>query len=140
MGIPVYVDIHLWMKDGHLTYESKKLSSKFPTKDITKFHHPNNAVYYGKCPNEACPDDYIGECDRRIEERIIDHNDRDKSLHILIHSQEKGHHHVWDKDFTVLGSNYRSTFKRKISEAIFTKQSKPSLNKREQSIKLNLYN
>ena len=25
-----------------VAYESKKLSSRFPTKDITKFHHQNN--------------------------------------------------------------------------------------------------
>ena len=33
----------------------------------------------------------------------------------------------------------RSAFKRKISEALFTKQLKPSLNVKEQSIQLHLY-
>ena len=31
-------------------------------------------------------------------------------------------------DFTVLGSGYKSNFKRKISEALFIKEKKPDLN------------
>ena len=60
--------------------------------------------------------------------------------HKLKHSREEGHTHVWDKDVKVLGNNYRSAFKRKISEALFIKQLKPSLNVKEKSIRLHLYN
>ena len=74
------------------------------------------------------------------KERIIDHNKRDRNSHILKHSREEGHNHVWDKDFKVLDNNFRSAFKRKISEALFIKQLKPSLNVKEQSIRLHLYN
>ena len=66
-----------------VTYQSKKLSSKFKVKDKTEFYHQSNLVYYGKCPNQTCTEDYIGETDRRIRERIIDHNKRDKNSHIL---------------------------------------------------------
>ena len=52
----------------------------------------------------------------------MDHNTRDKNSHLLKHSREKNHQHVWENDFKVLGNNYRSNFKRKISEALFTKQ------------------
>ena len=97
-------------------------------------------VYYGKCPNQTCTEDYIGETDCRITERIIDHNKRDKYSLILKHSREGGHTHVWDKDFEVLGNNYRLAFKQKISEALFIKQLKPSLNIKQKLIRLHLYN
>ena len=61
-----------------VTYQSKKLASKFPVKDKIDFQHQNNVVCYGKCPNPNCKDDYIGETDRRVIERVIDHSKRDK--------------------------------------------------------------
>ena len=62
-----------------VTYQSKKLASKLPMKDKIDFQHQNNVVYYGKCPNANCKDDYIGETDRKVIERVIDHNKRDKN-------------------------------------------------------------
>ena len=91
-----------------MTYQSKKLSTKFKVKDKAELYYQSNLVYYGNCPNQTCIEDYIGETDRRIKERIIDHNKRDKNSHILKHSREEGHTHVWDKYFKVLGNNYRS--------------------------------
>ena len=38
-----------------------KLSTKFCVKDKTDLYHEINLVYYGKCPLEACAEDYIGE-------------------------------------------------------------------------------
>ena len=64
----------------------------------------------------------------------------DKNSHLLKHSREKNHQHVWENDFKVLGNNYRSNVKRKISHAIFIKQLKPSLNVKEKSTQLQLYN
>ena len=91
-----------------------------------------------KCPNENyIGGDYIGETDRRIEERIIDYNESNKSSR-LRHAREMEHHPIWHEDFEIIGSNYRSSFKRKISEALFAKQFKPTLNKKEQSIQLQL--
>ena len=40
----------------------------------------------------------------------MNHNKRDKNSHILKHSSEESHSHIWDKDFKVLGNNYRSLF------------------------------
>ena len=102
-------------------YQSKKLGTKFHLKDKTRFNHQKNLVYYSKCPNKTCNEDYVGETDRRNEERIMDHNKRDKNSHLLKHSREKNHQHVWKNDFKVLGNNYRSNFKRKISEALLIK-------------------
>ena len=59
------------------------------------------------------------------------HNKHDKNYDLFKHSREKNHQHVWENDFKVLGINYRSNVKRKISEALFMKQLKPSLNAKE---------
>ena len=122
-----------------VTYQSKKLGTKFQLKHKTKFHQQNNLVYYSKCLHETCNKRYVSETDGRIEERIIDNNKRDKSSHLLKHSREKNHHHVLTNDFKVLGNNYRSNFKRKISEALFIKKLKQSRNVKEKSIQLQLY-
>ena len=120
-----------------VTYQSKKLASKFPVKES---QHQNNVVYYEKCQNPSCKEDYIGETYRRVIERVIDHNKRDKKSHMLKQSHDKLHTHVWDDDFKLLGNNYYSNVKRKISESLFIRQLKPSPNKQDKSIPLNLYN
>ena len=112
-----------------VTNLSKKLASKFPVKDKIEFQHQNNLVYYGKCQNPSCKEDYIGETDRIVIERIIDHNKRDKKSHMLKQSRDELHIHVWEDDFKLLGNNYQSNNKRKISESLFIRQLKPSLNK-----------
>ena len=39
-----------------VTYQSKKLGTKFQLKDKTKkkFYQQNNLVYYSKCPGKTC--------------------------------------------------------------------------------------
>ena len=77
----------------------------------------NKIIYYSKYPYETCAEDYIvGDTEKRIEERTIDHNKRDKHLHILNQSGDKNHQNVLENYFRVLGNNYRSIFTRKISE------------------------
>ena len=87
-----------------ISYRSTKLSTKFPVKDKTDFQHKHNVVYYGKCPNEACTDDYVDETKRRTVERIKDHNSKDNSSHLLKHACENGLTHVWKKDFQILSN------------------------------------
>ena len=84
--------------------------------------------------------DYIGETDYKIKERIICHNTGDKNSQILKSSRAKGPCHVWEKDFKVLADSYRSAFKLKVSEALFIKQLKPSLNVKKVSTQLHVYN
>ena len=43
-------------------------------KDRTK----HDIIYFGKCPEQNCTDNYLGESARRISERIIDYGGRDK--------------------------------------------------------------
>ena len=89
-----------------ISHKRTKLLTKFPVKDKTNFQHKNNVVYHSKCPVERCRENYIGETNRSIVERIQDHNNRDKNSHLLKHSREKGHTHVWENDFKILGNNY----------------------------------
>ena len=60
-------------------YQRKKMSTKFHVKDKTEFFRQRNLVYYGKCSNQTCAEEYIVETDRRIKKRISDHNKRDKN-------------------------------------------------------------
>ena len=48
--------------------------------------------------------------------------------------------HVWKDDFKILNGSYKSSIKRKISEALYTRALKPTLNVKGKSIKFELYN
>ena len=69
-----------------VTYKGKKLSTCFTLKDQTKFEHQHDMVYHGKCPEVDFIDNYIGEASRRVSERIIDHNGRDRKSHLFRYS------------------------------------------------------
>ena len=116
------------------------MSTKFNVKDKSEFYRQSNLLYFGKWPSQTRTEDYTGEADRRIKERIFDHGKRDNNSHILKHCSEEGHTHLWNKDFKVLSNNYCLAFKWKFSEALFIKQLKPSLNVKENSIWLHLNN
>ena len=58
----------------------------------------------------------MGETDRRVIERVLDHNKQDKKSHTLKHSRDKLHTHIWEHDLNLLGNNYQSNIKWKISE------------------------
>ena len=113
-----------------VTYQSKTLASKFPVKDKIDFQHQNNVVYYGKCPNPNCKDGHIGETDGGVIERVIDYNKRDKK-YMLKHSRNNLHTYVSGYDFKLLDNNYQSNIKWKISESLFIRQLKPSLNRQD---------
>ena len=70
-----------------ISYNSTKLSTKFPVKDKTDFQHKSNVVYHSKCPSERCHENYIMETNRRTVERIQDHNNRDKISLLLKHAR-----------------------------------------------------
>ena len=107
-----------------ITYKRTKFSTKFSVKSKTDFQHRHNIVYYGKCPSEGWKDGYVGQTKRRVVEKMKEHNDKDKSSHLLKHALKNGHTHVWEKDFQILGSNYQSNFKQKISKSLFLRQLK----------------
>ena len=124
-----------------VTYAGKMLSICFNVKGQTKFEHQHDIVCYGKCPEVDCLDNYIGEALRRVSETIIDHNGRDRKLHLFRHSVEHNHKNVERQDFKILGKGYRNNaMKQKISEALYYRVLKPTLNVQEKSIDLKLFN
>ena len=94
-----------------LAYRSKKFVSRFYIKDKNPKKRENNIVYKFKC--SECPSTYIGETARRLEERVIDHNKRDKNSHILKHSKELNHQQIDINDVKKLSKNFRTNEKHK---------------------------
>ena len=122
------------------TYTPCKLGSRFQVKDKTKLDHQHNVSYHIKCANKKCLDDYVGNTKRRTIVRTVDHNSRDKKSHILIHSKSTKHRRVFLPDVKILGKGYRTNFRRFISEALFIKELKPSLNVQKEAFRLKLFN
>ena len=123
-----------------VTYTGQKLGTKFQNKDKTKDQHKHDLVYYSKCPEPICNQDYLGKTGRRIIERSAYHCGKDKQSHLLRHALNNNHKTVDLKDFKIIDSSYHNNrFKRKISEALYIKQYKPSLNTQEQSVQLKLF-
>ena len=81
----------------------------------------------------------VGETGRRLSERVIDH--REKTRHVPKHCVEKEHKLHFLEDFMILGTNYRKNkFRRKISELLYIKEKRSSLNTQEKSVPLKLFN
>ena len=116
-----------------------KLSCRFNVKDKVNDKHLSNFVYYRKCTNKKCKDDYIGETGRRKVVRNKDHGGHDKQSWIFKHSSSTGHPRAKDDDFVILARNYEDRRKRRIAEAMFIRDIKPSLNKQKESYKLALF-
>ena len=51
-----------------VTFASQKLSTQFNVEDRTKFEHKHDVIYFGKCPEQNCTNNYLGESARRISE------------------------------------------------------------------------
>ena len=124
-----------------ITYIGRKLGSLFQTKDQTIFEHKHDVIYHGKCPAENCVDDYIGEKACRVNGRIVDHTGRHNNSHLLKHSIESGHKPLEEAvDYKIIGTRYRkNTMKRKLSEVLFIKELKPTLNEQEKSLPRKLF-
>ena len=123
-----------------VTYTGQKLGAKFQIKDKTKDQHKNDLVYSSKCPEPTYNEDYLGKTERRTIKRSADHCGKDKQSHLVRHVLNNNHKRVDLKDFKIIDSSYHNNrFKRKISEALYIKQYKPSLNTQEQSVQLKLF-
>ena len=121
-------------------YRSTKLSTRFNIKDKTNHQDLHNVVYHVSCPNKKCKSTYCGETRRRLGKRIDEHREKDKKSHVRIHTEKTKHKKVRAEDFKVLGQRYKSNFRRKISEALFIKTTKPDLNIQKESYRLLLFN
>ena len=93
-----------------------------------KDQHKHDLIYYSKCPEPTCKEDYLGETGRRIIERSTDHWGKDKQSHLLRHALNSNYKAVDLKDLKIIDSSYHNNrFKNKISGALYIKQYKPSL-------------
>ena len=72
-------------------FKGEKLSSSFNVKDKTKFPQKHDLFYHAKRAEESWNNEYVGEAARRISERVLDHNGRDKNSQILKHQIGKEH-------------------------------------------------
>ena len=128
-------------KNMQLVYTGTKLGTKFKVNDKTKKDHHHDFTYSVKCPMKNCLDSYNGESGRRLIERVNEHSGKDINSHIFQNSMAANHPSVTLDDFTVLSSGYGNRkFKRKVSESLFIKQNRPTLNKHGTSVPLKLFN
>ena len=105
-----------------------------------KEHH-QDLIYSVKCPMKNCLESYNGETGRGLIERVNEHSRKDINSHMFKHLVVANHPTVIVDDFTVLCSGYRNRkFKRKVSESLFIKQNRPTLNKHGTSVPLKLFN
>ena len=107
----------------------------------TIFSHNYDIIYYGNCPENGYPDNYVGESARRISERVFGHTGKDINSHLYKHCIEAGHQALEISDYRIIGNRYGNNWnKRKIAEALLFKELKPTLNKQDKSIPLKLFN
>ena len=123
-------------------YTETKLSSQLRNiKNPTPFEEQHDIVYQSFCSAENFSKNYIGESAGRLDERLKKYNGPDRNSHLFEHQVECGHELVLKNDFRIIKKVYRSNTRRsKIAEVLFIKKMKPSLNIREKSVKLELFN
>ena len=103
--------------------------------------HQHDIVYYVKCPESQCSEDYTGETARGLSGRVLDHNGRNAKSCLVKRAIEKCHKYSKIEDFNVIGKGYRNnTFKRKVAESLPIKDVRPTLNTHEKSAPLKLFN
>lgn len=116
-----------------------KISRNFNVKDKVDGGHLNNFIYKHECQNKKCTDTYIGETARRRIIRPEEHGGKDKEFWIFKHSSETKHPRAKDGNFEILATNYADRRRRKLAEALYIRDLKPSLNKQKESYKLKLF-
>ena len=118
-----------------------KLGTKFDNiKVLVKKSHQHDVVYYATCPEPVCVENYTSKTGRRLNERVIDHNERDKKAHLYKYSQESSFPCVTLIDFKIIGSNFQNQkFKRKVAESLLIREMQSLLNTQEISIPLKLF-
>ena len=125
----------------NIVFTGTKLSSNFNVIDPVPFTKKHDVIYRSICATESCNEDYVGECARRLYERVKNHNGRDHSSHLVKHAGETGHLPVDTANFEVIGSGYcNNARRRKTTEASLVNKLKPILNIQEKSVPLKLFN
>ena len=90
-----------------IVYTGTKLSSQLRNiKDPTPFEEQHDIVYHSFCSAKNCNENYICESARRLDQRMKDHNDRDRNSHLFKYSVESRHDPVMKNDFRIIGKGY----------------------------------
>ena len=120
-------------------YSYSRLTNKLRFKERSPLK--SNTIYLLKC--KSCNASYIGETCRNLQTRMSEHDMsskyRDKNSHVYKHSSlNAGHIFNIDKpDILKFEQDYQ---RRKILEALYIQQHKPSLNVQKESYNLFLFN
>ena len=124
-----------------LVFTGTKLGAKFNIKDKTSKEHQDDLAHSVVSPDPNCNEEYNGKTGRRLIERVYKHSDKCVTFHIFKYSIETDHPTVTIDGVCVLKTGYcQKKFRKKLSEALFIKQNKLALNKREESDRLKLFN
>ena len=125
--------------NAQIAYTVVKLNSCFNIKEQTKFVPQHNSVYLGNCPEPNCNDNYHIETARIVSQQVFNHRGRDK-FQLFKHANEQEHENVERQDLKIIGKGFRNcSLKCKVSDSLFCRELKPSLNLQEKSIKLKLF-
>ena len=112
---------------SNIIFTSTKFSSNFNVKDSVPFTAKHDVIYRSVCATESSNEGYVGECARRLYERVKDHNGHNYKSHLVKHAGESGHLPVTTADVEVFRSGYRNNARRrKIAEALAVKKQKPT--------------
>ena len=73
---------------------------------------------------------------------MLDHTGTNTNFyHLLNHPVESGHKPLEVIDYKIIGTRYhQNTLKRKLSESLFIKELRPTLNDQGKSVSLKLFN
>ena len=97
-------------------YSAMRLKDKLNIKTKTVKKQQYDITYYVECPEENCNENYVGKTGRRLSERVIDHNGRDKNSQISKSFVGREQRSPSLQEFSILGSNYRKNkFRVKLS-------------------------
>ena len=80
--VPMKKALKSKLPDNILTksaYSAMRLKDKFNITTKTVKVHQHDITCYVEYPEENCNENYVGETGRRLSERVIDHNGRDKN-------------------------------------------------------------
>ena len=116
-----------------------KISKSFNVKDRLDGKHLSNFIYKHECKNKNCSSAYIGETARRRIIRTEEHGGKDKESWVFKHSSATKHPRAKDEGFQVLATGYEDRRRRRLAEAMYIRDLKPSLNQQKESYKLKLF-
>ena len=94
-----------------ITYTSQKLNSTFQIKDKINEKHKHDLIYYIKCSEAFCTEDYLGETGRRIIEQVANHAAKNKQSHLLKHALTRNHRHFYLGNMKIIDSSFHNNGK-----------------------------